>query len=117
RDRRTVAQVPAGTAFQEKWRQALTLIRRARAAGLQITAVLADAEFGDVTAFRRALHRWRLPYAVGVSRHLTVFLGTPAVPVPPSGRLGRPRPQVVPARATRPIAVRPVPLAVPAPAW
>jgi SRSO17 transposase len=63
RERRAVAQIPGGTAFQEKWRQALTLIRRARAAGVQITAVLADAEFGDVTTFRRALHRWGLPDA------------------------------------------------------
>ena len=38
--------------------------------------------------FRRALHRWRLPYAVGVSRHLTVFPGTPAVHVPPSATHG-----------------------------
>jgi SRSO17 transposase len=117
RDRRTVAQILAGTVFQEKWRQALTLIRRARAAGLQITAVLADAEFGDVTAFRRALHRWRLPYAVGVSRHLTVFPGTPAVHVPPSGRLGRPRSQLVLVPDTRPIAVRALALALPARAW
>jgi SRSO17 transposase len=117
RDRRTVAQIPAGTVFQEKWRQALTLIRRARAAGLQITAVLADAEFGDVTAFRRALHRWRLPYAVGVSRHLTVFPGTPAVHVPLSGRLGRPRSQLVLVHDTRPIAVRALALALPARAW
>jgi SRSO17 transposase len=116
-DRRAVAQVPAGAAFQEKWRQALTLIRRARAAGLQITAVLADAEFGDVTAFRRALHRWRLPYAVGVSRHLTVFPGTPAVHVPPSGGLGRPRSQLVLVNDTRPIAVRALALALPARAW
>jgi SRSO17 transposase len=117
RDRRTVAQIPAAAAFQEKWRQALTLIRRARAAGLQITAVLADAEFGDVTAFRRALHRWRLPYAVGVSRHLTVFPGTPAVHVPPSGRLGRPRSQLVLVHDTRPIAVRALALSLPARAW
>jgi SRSO17 transposase len=117
RDRRTVAQIPAGMAFQEKWRQALTLIRRARAAGLQITAVLADAEFGDVSAFRRALHRWRLPYAVGVSRHLTVFPGTPAVYVPPSGKIGRPRSQLVLVHDTRPIAVRALALALPARAW
>ena len=117
RDRRTVAQIPAGTVFQEKWRQALTLIRRARAAGLQITAVLADAEFGDVTAFRRALHRWRLPYALGVSRHLTVFPGTPAVSIPLSGRLGRPRSQLVLVHDTRPIAVRALALALPARAW
>jgi SRSO17 transposase len=117
RDRRTVAQIPAGLVFQEKWRQALTLIRRARAAGLQLTAVLADAEFGDVTAFRRALDRWRLPYAVGVSRHLTVFPGTPAVHVPPSGRMGRPRSQLVLVDDTRPMAVRALALALPARAW
>src|SRR5436190_19790397 len=117
RDRRAVTQIPAGTAFQEKWRQALTLIRRARAAGLQITAVLADAEFGDVTVFRRALHRWRLPYAVGVSRHLTVFPGTPAVHIPPSGRMGRPRSQLVLVNDTRPIAVRALALALPVRAW
>ena len=116
-DRRAVAHIPAGASFQEKWRQALTLIRRARAAGLQITAVLADAEFGDVTAFRRALHRWRLPYAVGISRHLTVFPGTPAVHVPPSGRMGRPRSQLVLVHDTRPITVRALALALPTRAW
>jgi hypothetical protein len=41
-----VARIPARVSFQEKWRQAITLIRRARAAGLQLTAVVADAEFG-----------------------------------------------------------------------
>src|ERR1700687_1627478 len=116
-DRRAVAQVPTGVVFQEKWRQALTLIRRARAAGLHVTAVLADAEFGDVTVFRRALHRWGLPYAVGVSRHLTVFPGTPAVHVPPSSRRGRPRSQLVLVHATRPIAVRALALALPTRAW
>src|SRR5262245_55407350 len=116
-DRRAVAHIPAGATFQEKWRQALTLIRRARASGLQITAVLADAEFGDVTAFRRALHRWRLPYAVGISRHLTVFPGTPAVHVPPSGRVGRPRSQLVLSDDTRSIAVSALALAWPARAW
>src|SRR5438128_10511175 len=35
-DRRAVAEIPAAVPFQEKWRQALTLIRRARAAGLHI---------------------------------------------------------------------------------
>jgi SRSO17 transposase len=116
-DRRAVAHIPAGASFQEKWRQALTLIRRARAAGLQITAVLADAEFGDVTAFRRALHRWRLPYAVGISRHLTVFPGIPAVHVPPSPRTGRPRSQLVLVNDIRPIAVSALALTFPQRAW
>jgi SRSO17 transposase len=116
-DQRMVAQIPATVSFQEKWRQALTLIRRARAAGLRITAVLADAEFGDVTAFRRALHRWRLRYAVGVSRHLTVFLGTPRVYVPPNARTGRPRSQLVLVDDTRPIAVSALALMLPKSVW
>jgi SRSO17 transposase len=86
---------PASVAFQEKWRHAITLFRRARAAGLQLTAVVADAEFGDITAFRRLLHQWRLPYALGISHHLTVFRGTPAVHSPPDPRTGRPRSQLV----------------------
>jgi SRSO17 transposase len=115
--RREAAHIPKGLTFQEKWRQALTLIRRARAAGVQVTAVVADAEFGDVTAFRRTLHQWRLPYAVGVSRHLTVFRGTPAVHIPPSPRTGRPRSQLVLATHTHAIAVRVLALTLPTRAW
>ena len=115
--RRAAARIPSTVVFQEKWRQALTLIRRARAAGLQVTGVLADAEFGDITAFRRVLHQWHLPYALGVSRHLTVFRGTPAVQVPPSPHTGRPRSQLVMRTATRAISVRALALALPARAW
>jgi SRSO17 transposase len=115
--RRATARIPSTVVFQEKWRQALTLIRRARAAGLQVTGVLADAEFGDITAFRRVLHQWHLPYALGVSRHLTVFRGTPAVHIPPSPRTGRPRSQLVFRTATRAISMRVLALALPARAW
>jgi SRSO17 transposase len=115
--RRATAHIPSTVAFQEKWRQALTLIRRARVAGLHVTAVVADAEFGDITAFRRMLHQWRLPYALGVSRHLTVFRGTPIVHIPPSSRTGRPRSQLVFVNDTRPITVRALALALPARAW
>lgn len=117
RDRRTVAQVPSAVIFQEKWRQALTLIRRARAAGLTVTAVLADAEFGDVTAFRRALHRWRLPYAVGVSRHVTVFRGTPATHRPPSPPTGRPRTRLVLTAQAPTVAVAAIAEALASRAW
>jgi SRSO17 transposase len=116
-NRRAATRIPSMVSFQEKWRQALALIRRARAAGLQLTAVVADAEFGDITAFRRLLHQWRLPYALGVSRQLTVFHGTPAVHIPPSSRTGRPRSQLVLVHDTRPITVRAVALALPARAW
>ena len=98
--------VPADVRFQEKWRLALTLLRRARAAGLTFTAVLADAAYGDVTVFREALHRLDLPYAVGISSHLTVFPGTPRVvaPVATRGR-GRPATRVRLIDAIAPIAV------------
>jgi SRSO17 transposase len=89
--RRARAHVPEAVRFQEKWRLALTLLQRARAAGLTFTGVLADAAYGDVTVFREALHRLNLPYALGISSHLTVFRGTPRVAAPGSAtRRGRP---------------------------
>jgi SRSO17 transposase len=79
--RRTAARVPTTTAFQEKWRLALTLVRRTRAAGVTLTAVVADAEYGDNSTVRQTLHRLRLPYALGISPTLTVFRGTPTLRV------------------------------------
>ena len=67
------AQIPAAHRFQEKWRLALALLQQARASGVQVTAVLGDAEFGDNGTLRQYLHRAGLPYALGISSHLTVF--------------------------------------------
>lgn len=89
---RTRARIPAAVRFQPKWQLALTLLRQVRAAGIMVTAVLGDAEFGDSATLRRALHRAHLPYALGVSSDVTVFLGTPALePPPPLIGKGRPR--------------------------
>lgn len=84
-------RIPPRVRFQEKWRQALTLLQQVRASQIEVTAVAADAEFGDCTAFRHALHQLRLAYAVGVSSTLTVFLGTPALISDPRPGRGRPR--------------------------
>jgi SRSO17 transposase len=98
--------VPPTVHFQEKWRLALTLLRRARAAGLRVTAVLADAAYGDVTVFREALHRLNVPYALGISSHLTVFLGSPRIAAPDAvTRRGRPPTRFRLLDAARPIAV------------
>jgi hypothetical protein len=80
-DRRTTARIPASLRFQEKWRLALTLLRQVRAAKLHVTAVVADAAYGDNSTLRQALHRAKLPYALGISPTLTVFLGTSALRV------------------------------------
>ncbi|MPY90347.1 MAG: IS701 family transposase [Luteitalea sp.] len=79
---RARARIPATVVFQQKGRLALTLLRHVRASGFVVTGGLADAEFGDNRMFRGLLHRLRLPDAVGVSSHLTAFLGTPPLQAP-----------------------------------
>ena len=94
--RRQQARIPARVRFQEKWRVALTLIRRARAAGLRLDLVVADAGYGDAHRVRTALTRWRLAYVLGVSSTLSVWPGQPRlVPPPPQPRGGRPRTRAV----------------------
>lgn len=120
RDRARCArgQVPPTVFFQEKWRLALTLLRRARAAGLTITGVLADAAYGDVTAFREALHRLQLPYALGISSHLTVFRGTPRVAAPVAAtRRGRPATRFRLLDDVTPVSVTRLVTQLPARAW
>ncbi len=71
-DRRERAEIPRTLRFQPKWRIALRHVRQVRAAGLQIDGVLADAAYGNVHAFRTAIDRMGLRYAVGVASRLTV---------------------------------------------
>jgi SRSO17 transposase len=78
-ERRVEAQIPATVRFQEKWRLALTLVRRVRAAGITPTCVIADAGYGDIAGFRTALDRAPLSYIVGISSKTTVFQGRPTV--------------------------------------
>ena len=85
-------QIPPAIRFQEKWRLALTLLRQARAAGFQITAVLGDAEFGDNTTLRRTLHRLKLPYALGISSTADGLPWHARVAVPARKRANAPHP-------------------------
>ena len=70
-------RIPATVVFQEKWRLALSLLRQVRASGITVTAVVADAEFGDCTAVRRLLHAIEVPYALAVSRDPRARLADP----------------------------------------
>jgi SRSO17 transposase len=92
----------------------LTLLRQVRAAGFRITAVLGDAEFGDNSTLRTTLHRAGLPYALGISSTLSVFIGTPTLQAPTAaaGRAGRPRTQ-----RTLPAGVAPQAVAAEVAAW
>lgn len=115
---RTRARIPAAVRPQPKWQLALTLLRQVRAAGFTVTAVLGDAEFGDSATLRRTLHRATLPYALGVSSTLTVFLGTPPLVAPPplAGK-GRPRTRPTLPPDLVPVEARAWAAAQPARAW
>ncbi len=118
-DRRVKARVPTNTVFRETWRLALQRLRQVRAAGLHVTAVIADSGYGDVTTVRRVLHHLALPYALGISSTLTVFRGTPLLhpPRPVRGpRHRRPRATLVHPE-DGPIAVATLAAAWPATAW
>jgi SRSO17 transposase len=82
-ERRARAHIPAAIGFQEKWRLGVTLLDRVRRAGIEIALVTADAGYGDVLAFRTALHQRGLKYVLGVSSHTAVWIG------PAPARLGR----------------------------
>jgi SRSO17 transposase len=113
------ARIPPTVVFQKKWELALGLLREALATGVAVTAVLADAGYGDATAFRAALHELALTYAVGIASTTSVFRGTPQLTAPTrAARPGRgrpPKPTLV-AGHTR-IQVRTLAAALPATAW
>ena len=115
-DARARARIPTRVVFQEKWRHALTLLRQVRAAGVELTGVVGDAEYGDVSAFRRALHRLQLPYALGIGSDLGVFLERPAQQPRLRRRVGSTALRVVLGRQ-RPLAVATVADQLPRRAW
>jgi SRSO17 transposase len=59
--------------FREKWRIALAQVRQVVKAGFQVTALVADADYGATAAFRRGLERLGLRYAVAVRWSLMLW--------------------------------------------
>src|SRR5712692_424139 len=91
RRRRRKAGVPREVKFLTKPEIALEQIRAAKAAGVLLGVVLADAGYGNETAWREALSEMGLEYCVGVQSVTTVWAaGTRPVPPKPRNRIGRP---------------------------
>ena len=91
RRRRTKAGVPEELKFLTKPQIALEQIRAAKAAGVPIGIVLADAAYGNETAWREALSEMELEYCVGVQSVTTVWAaGTGPVPPKRKSKMGRP---------------------------
>ena len=82
-------RIPATVRFQEKWRHALTLFRQIRAAGFRITAVLADAEFGDNSRCARRGTAPGFPTRWGFPRRSASSSGRPRSPDRPPSRSRR----------------------------
>lgn len=72
--RRTKARIPETVRFREKWRMALAHIRQVLKAGFELTAILADADYGSTAAFRSGLERLGLRYAVAIRWFLVMTL-------------------------------------------
>jgi SRSO17 transposase len=71
--RRRKARIPEGVRFREMWRIALSHVRRVLKAGFQLTAVVADADYGSTAAFRRGLEHLGLRYGVAIRWFLTMW--------------------------------------------
>jgi SRSO17 transposase len=71
--RRAAARIPDRVHFREKWRMAVSHIRRVLKAGFHLTAVVADADYGSTAGFRRALEHLGLRYGVAIRWFLTMW--------------------------------------------
>jgi SRSO17 transposase len=103
--RRAEAGIPEDVQFRRKWELALELIDQARGWGLSDRIVVADAGYGDVTAFREALEERQLSYAVGVQSDTGVWCAAPRPRRLPAKQMGRP-PTALHYGKQRPIAVK-----------
>jgi SRSO17 transposase len=91
RRRRKKAGVPTAVKFLTKPQIALEQLQAAKAAGVPVGIVLADAGYGNETAWREALDEMELEYCVGVQSVTTVWAaGTGPVPPKAKNQIGRP---------------------------
>jgi SRSO17 transposase len=89
--RRKKAGVPKEVKFLTKPEIALEQIRMAKAAGVRVGIVVADAAYGNDTSWREELSEMELGYCVGVQSSTTVWVaGTGPVPPTAKNKIGRP---------------------------
>jgi SRSO17 transposase len=86
-ERRTKAKVPQDVVFKTKPRIALDQLRAAKAAGIALGTVLADAGYGYDSQFRDGVTQMGLRYAVGIQSNVLMWQADAILPVPaPDGQ-------------------------------
>jgi len=116
--RRKKAGVPAEVKFLTKPDIALEQIRAAKAGGVPIGIVLADAGYGNETAWREALDEMELEYCVGVQSVTTVWTaGTGPVLPKAKNKTGRPATRWRRVTGTTPLSVKEVAETLPPQRW
>ncbi len=116
--RREKAGVPEDITFATKPEIALAQLRQAVLDGVPRGVVLADAGYGDETAFREGITALGMLYAVGIRPGTTVWAPGTA-PLPPKAWSGR---GIRPTKLRResgnePVTVKALAFGLPAPAW
>src|SRR5258705_4945899 len=107
RRRRKKGGVPKEVKFLTKPEIALEQIGAAKAAGVPIGIVLADAGYGNETAWREVLGEMELEYCVGVQSVTTVWAaGTGPVPPKRKNKIGRPPTRWQRVTGTTPLSVK-----------
>jgi SRSO17 transposase len=111
------AGVPEGIEFQTKPELALEQIRQAVAQQVPVGVVLADAGYGNGTAFRAGITQLGLQYVVGIESSTTVWrLGQQPLPPPRTGR-GAPPKRLRRDADHQPVTVKELALGLPSSAW
>jgi len=117
--RREKAGVPEEVVFETKPALAMRQIEAALAAGYPRGTVLADAAYGDETAWRERLADHELTYAVGVRPRTTVWWGKyqPLATPAPDSRVGRQRHRLQRDEHHQPVSVAQLARELPRKAW
>jgi len=71
---REAARIPPAIVFREKWRIALAHIRTVMKAGVRLTAIVGDADYGTAARFRAGVERLGLTYVLAIRSFLMVRL-------------------------------------------
>jgi len=118
RQARAQAGVPDNVVFKTKPQIALDQLRAAKAAGITAPIVLADAGYGNDTAFREGITKLGLGYVVGIQSTTSLWPPgkKPLAKKPWSGR-GRPTTAIRRDAENQPISAKALALTLPQEAW